>query len=175
MIFFRHNISLKLIGGECKSVTNEMTSSSSEKPCQPYCRIISWKIYLMLMSLVSSTNVLPIKPTLLIADILYSEHLSTTDTFLKNGWNDGQTLITKPPRSGNFIADTSLQWTSFLGPNSPYPLELTSLWRDTYNIRLFLQEICIHFNLDSVLQFRLSLFDLYYFAFLASLMVFSVP
>ena len=62
----------------------------------------------MLMSLVSATNVLPIKPTLLIADILYSEHLSTTDTFLKNGWNDGQTLITKPPRSGNFIADTSL-------------------------------------------------------------------
>ena len=62
----------------------------------------------MLMSLVSSTNVLPINPTLLIADILYSEHLSTTGTFLRNGWNDGQTLLTKPPRSGNFTADTSL-------------------------------------------------------------------
>ena len=170
MIFFRHNISLKLIGGECKSVTDEMTSSSSEKPCQPYCQIISYKIYLMLMSLVSSTNVLPINPTLLIADILYSEHLSTTGTFLRNGWNDGQTLITKPARSGNFsIEDIIFRSQLTLPPRTDLSMA------DTYNIRLFLQEICIHFNLDSVLQFRLSLFDLYYFTFLASLMVFSVP
>ena len=30
LIFFRHNISLKVIGGECKSVTDEMTSSCNE-------------------------------------------------------------------------------------------------------------------------------------------------
>ena len=42
---------------------------------------------------------------LLIADILYSGHLSAADTFLGNGWNPGQTLITKPLCSGHFIAD----------------------------------------------------------------------
>ena len=39
-----------------------------------------------------------------------------TDIFLGNGWNEAQTLISKPLCSGHFIANTSLQWTSFLGP-----------------------------------------------------------
>ena len=30
LIFFRHNISLKVIGGECKSFKDEMTSSWNE-------------------------------------------------------------------------------------------------------------------------------------------------
>ena len=46
---------------------------------------------------------------LLIADILYSGHLSTADTFLGNGWNPGQTLTTKLLCSGHFIADTTLR------------------------------------------------------------------
>ena len=45
---------------------------------------------------------------LFIADILYSGHLSTVDTFLRNGWNPCETLITKPLCSGHFIADTSI-------------------------------------------------------------------
>ena len=43
-----------------------------------------------------------------IANILYSEDLSTRDNFLRNGWNDGQTLITKPLYSKHFMVDTSL-------------------------------------------------------------------
>ena len=35
------------------------------------------------------------------ADIPYIGHLFTTDTFLKNGWNDGETLITKSLCSGH--------------------------------------------------------------------------
>ena len=63
---------------------------------------------------------------LLTADILYRGHLSTTDFFLSNGWNDAQTLKAKPLCSWQFIANTSLQWTSLLGPKSHYHLELTS-------------------------------------------------
>ena len=47
-------------------------------------------------------------------DILYSGHLSTTDTFLRDGLNDGQTLITKPLCSGRFIAEFILRsWLTF--------------------------------------------------------------
>ena len=46
---------------------------------------------------------------------------------------------------------------------------------DTSNIRHFLQEICIHFTLDNVLQFRLSFLRSLLFYFLATLMAFSVP
>ena len=35
-----------------------------------------------------------------IADMLYSGHLSIADTFPKNGWNHGQSLIEKPLYSG---------------------------------------------------------------------------
>ena len=56
----------------------------------------------------------------------YSGHLSPTDLFLRNGWNGAQPVTTKPLCSGYFIANTSLQWTSFLAPKSPYPLKLTS-------------------------------------------------
>ena len=45
----------------------------------------------------------------------------------------------------------------------------------TSNIRRFLQEICIHFTLDNVLQFRLSFLRSLLFYFLATLMAFSVP
>ena len=45
---------------------------------------------------------------LLIVDILYSRNLSTMDTFLRNGWNDGHILISKPQCSRHFIADTSI-------------------------------------------------------------------
>ena len=51
---------------------------------------------------------------ILTPDILYRRHLSTTDFFLRNEWNDAQTLITRPLCSRHFIANTSLQWTSFL-------------------------------------------------------------
>ena len=44
---------------------------------------------------------------------------------------------------------------------------------NTSNIRHFLQEICIHFTLDNVLQFRLSFLQSLLFYFLASLMAFS--
>ena len=46
---------------------------------------------------------------------------------------------------------------------------------DTSNIRHFLQEICIHFTFDNVLQFRLSSLQSLLFYFLASLMAFSGP
>ena len=49
-----------------------------------------------------------VKWNLFIAYIRYSGHLFTTDTFLRNGWNDDQTLIVKPLCSGHFIAGTSL-------------------------------------------------------------------
>ena len=52
---------------------------------------------------------LQIQWNLLIADILSSGHLSTANTFLGNGWNPGQTLITKPLCSRHFIADTILR------------------------------------------------------------------
>ena len=57
--------------------------------------------------------------------------------------------------------------------------QLTSLPRtdlsiaDTANIRLLLQEICIHFTLGNVLQFRLSFLRYLLFYLLASLMAFS--
>ena len=38
----------------------------------------------------------------------YSGHLSIKDSLLRNGQNDGQTLIKKPLRSGHFIGYTSL-------------------------------------------------------------------
>ena len=94
--------------------------------------------------------ILKLQWNLLIPDILYSRHLSTTDTFLGSGWNDGQTLITKPPCSGHLIANTS-------------------------NIRHVMQEICIYFTLDNVLQFHLSFLWSLLFYFLASLMAFSGP
>ena len=46
---------------------------------------------------------------------------------------------------------------------------------DTSNIRLFLQEICIHFTLDNGLQFCLRFPGSLLFHFLASLMAFSGP
>ena len=53
---------------------------------------------------------LQIQWNLLIAAILSSGHLSTATTFLGNGWNPGQTLITKPLCSGHlYIADTILR------------------------------------------------------------------
>ena len=64
--------------------------------------------YLLLHSLMFYyVNVAP-QWNLFMADILYSGHLSTTDTFLRNRWNDSQTLITQPPCSAHFIADTYL-------------------------------------------------------------------
>ena len=44
---------------------------------------------------------------LLTADILLSRGLSTTDTFIRNGLNNGQTLMTKPQCSIHFIEATS--------------------------------------------------------------------
>ena len=96
-------------------------------------------------------GVVKIQWNLLIADILFSGHVSTTDTFLRNWRNDDQILIIKLLCSGHSIADTSVEWASFLGPNSHY-LSIV----DTSNMRHFLQEICIHFTLDNVLQFRFS-------------------
>ena len=46
---------------------------------------------------------------------------------------------------------------------------------DKSNIRHFLQEMCIHFTLDNVLQFCLSFLWSLIFYFLAELMVFSGP
>ena len=46
---------------------------------------------------------------------------------------------------------------------------------DTSNIRHFLQEICIHFTLDNVLQFRLNFLRSLLFHFLARFMAFSGP
>ena len=34
LIFFRHNISLKVVGGECKSVTDERIDSLNERTLQ---------------------------------------------------------------------------------------------------------------------------------------------
>ena len=58
----------------------------------------------------------------------YSGHLSTTDVFFSNWWNDSQTLIIKCLFTGCFTADTSLQRTFFLGPYLHYRLELKPLW-----------------------------------------------
>ena len=44
---------------------------------------------------------------------------------------------------------------------------------NTFNRRYFLQETCMHFTLDNVLQFRLSFLRSLLFYFLTSLMVFS--
>ena len=43
------------------------------------------------------------------------------------------------------------------------------------NVRHLLQEMCIHFTFDNVLQFRLSFLQSLLFYFLASLMAFSGP
>ena len=42
----------------------------------------------------------PLQWNLSIADMLYSGHLSIADTFPENGWINGQSLIEKPPYSG---------------------------------------------------------------------------
>ena len=46
---------------------------------------------------------------------------------------------------------------------------------DMSNVRHLLQEMCIHFTFDNVLQFRLSFLQSLLFYFLASLMAFSGP
>ena len=99
-----------------------------------------------------------LQSNLIIASILYSGHLSTTDNFLRSGLNDGQTLITKPPFSGHFIADTSLYWTSFLGFNSHYLLQLTSLqWaRPILDIAC---KRCVYISLQTMLFYFVSQFN----------------
>ena len=44
---------------------------------------------------------------LLLVNIIYSGHLFTTDTFLRNGMNEGQTLITRPLCRGHIKVNTS--------------------------------------------------------------------
>ena len=46
---------------------------------------------------------------LFIAGIFYCRQLSTTNTFLRNGWNDIQTLMTKPPWSRDRNVDTIME------------------------------------------------------------------
>ena len=100
--------------------------------------------------------------------ILYSRHLSTTNTFLRNGWNDAETLITKPLCSRHFITDTSLSQLT-LPPR-------TELWIiNLFNIRHFLQEICMHFIFDNVLHFCLRFLWSLLLCFFVSLMAFSGP
>ena len=60
--------------------------------CQQYLLSLQWKLLTM--------------------DFLYSRHLSTTNFFLRDGWNGTQTLKMKPQCSGHFIANRSIQWTS---------------------------------------------------------------
>ena len=55
---------------------------------------------------------LSLQGKLLAVDFLYSRHLSTTNFFLRDGWNGTQTLKMKPQCSGHFIANRSIQWTS---------------------------------------------------------------
>ena len=90
------------------------------------------------------------------------------NTFLRNGWNDARTLITKPLCSGHFIKGTSLFQLTL-----PPKTEL-SIMR-TFNMRHFLQETCIHFTLGNVLKFRLRFLWSLLLYFLASLMAFSGP
>ena len=72
------------------------------------------------------------------ADILYSGHLSTTDFFLRNRWNDAQTLITRPLCSGHFsTVDIIFRSKFILPPRTDFSIV------DTSNIRHFLQEMCI--------------------------------
>ena len=103
---------------------------------------------------------------LLIADILYSGHLSTTVTFLRN--------VIWP---SNFHSKTSMQWTLYIRylsiadiifrSQSTLPPRTDSI---TGHIRhLLFHFICVHFTLDSALHFRLSFLRSFLFYFLASL------
>ena len=107
-------------------------------------------------------------------DIPYRGHLCTTDFLFRKGWNNTQTLVTKPIHNGHFIANTSTVDITFRSQITLLPRTDFSI-ADTSNVRHFLQEMYIHFTFDNVLQFRLSFLGPLLFYFLASLMSFSVP
>ena len=65
MIFFWHNISLKLIGGECKSVTDKIVSSWNETTLLTILSNYKLEDIFQAGELVSSTNAFPIKPFIL--------------------------------------------------------------------------------------------------------------
>ena len=77
-------------------------------------------------------------------------------------------LITKPLCSGHFITDTSLSQLTL-------PPRTELLIMNMFNTRHVLQEICIHFTLENVLQFRLRFLWSLSLYFSASLMAFSAP
>ena len=104
----------------------------------------------------------------------HSGQLSTTDTFLRSGRNDGQTLITKALCSGHYSGHISIVDIIFR-PQLILPPRTDLSIADTSNIKHFLQEIYIHFTLGNVLLFRLSFLPSLLFYFLTSLMAFSSP
>ena len=75
----------------------------------------------------------------------------------------------KPLCSGHFIADTSLSQLTLPPRTELFIMDMLS------NIRNFLQEICILFTLDNILQFDLRFLWSLLFYFLASLIAFSGP
>ena len=75
----------------------------------------------------------------------------------------------KPLCSGHFIADTSLSQLTLPPKTELFIMDMLS------NIRNFLQEICILFTLDNILQFDLRFLWSLLFYFLASLIAFSGP
>ena len=91
----------------------------------------------------------------------------------------------KPALSSGTDEMTSVQRTLYSGHLSIVDIIFSSQLKlpprtnlsiaDTSNIRHFLQELCIHFTLDNVLQFCLSSLRSLLFYFLASLMAFSGP
>ena len=113
-----------------------------------------------------------------ITDFLYSEHLFTTNTFLRNAWNDCPKLIAKPLYSAHFITDLSMADIIFKSKITLLPRTDLSI-ADTLNNRLcntfivrnvrifyFIIYILLFYN---VLQFSMSFLWSLLFYFLASL------
>ena len=103
----------------------------------------------------------------------FLRHLSTTNAFLRNKWNDGQVLI-KKTSGGHSVADTSLKRTSFLGPYS-HSIFLTYLKRTrpiTAHLKVFLLTnlYASYFRKCFTVSFK---FSLIFVIFLNNLMAFS--
>ena len=70
-----------------------------------------------------------------ITDFLYSEHLFTRNTFLRNAWNDCPNLIAKSLYSAHFITDLSMADIIFKSKFTLLPKTDLSI-ADTLNNRL---------------------------------------
>ena len=111
----------------------------------------------------------------------YSGQLSTADTFLENGWNSSQTLITKPLCNGHFIADTSiiadiiLRYQSNFSPITDlFIADRRKNWSSNKNFS-FLKTFLFNLYFKKRFTFRNKFFSIFIILLLIYTMLFSGP